>query len=365
MSDQPLAHPDMVVDRGDHLRVVGHPEVYAVITDPVTYSSAVSRFLQVPNGLDGEEHAAFREVLDPFFSPERMGALEAACRRVARETVCQQPRARAIDVVGGLGTTYAVRAMLVWLGWPEELEDELVGWVAENAEATRSGELERTTAVAQHFDHIITRVLVPRLERITQPPRDVTDELVRTRVGDRPLTHEELVSVLRNWTGGDLGSLALCVGVVLHQLAASPDLEADVRSRRHDAAALERAIDELLRIDDPFVSNRRVVTTKAELAGCPVHAGDRLVVDWTAANRDARVFGDPDHYDPEGHAQHNLVYGAGPHVCPGRPLATLELRVLLEEVLDATADLSLDPGTAGERAEFPLGGWAQAPVVLS
>ncbi|MCC2593196.1 cytochrome P450 [Tessaracoccus sp. OS52] len=353
-----------VLPQGDALRVMGHPEVMDVVTDAHTFSSAVSRFLQIPNGLDGQEHAKARAILDEYFTEPRMMALEPSCREVARALVAELPRGQAVDVVPGLGTQYAVRAMLRWLGWPSELELELVDWVASNAEASRSGELERTRIVAQQFDDIISSVITPRLDRLDQPPVDVTDELLRERVDDRLLTHDELVSILRNWTGGDLGSLALCVGVVLHLIAADPEIEADVRSRRRDPDALGRAIDELLRIDDPFVSNRRRATVDTELAGCPIHAGDRVFVDWTNANRDPRVFPEPDRYAPETHASHNLVYGAGPHVCPGRPLATLELRVLLEEVLDATSDLTLEGAPPGTRAQRPLGGWSSAPVVL-
>ena len=134
-----------------HLRVVGHAEVVAVVTDPETFSSGVSRFLQVPNGLDGQEHAAFRAVIERFFTAEALAELEPRLRDVARRLVAGLPRGEVIDVVGGMGTRYAVQAMLAWLGWDPDLEEELVGWVADNAAATRSGEIDRTRAVAEHF----------------------------------------------------------------------------------------------------------------------------------------------------------------------------------------------------------------------
>lgn len=347
-----------------HLRVVGHAEVVAVVTDPETFSSGVSRFLQVPNGLDGQEHAAFRAVIERFFTAEALAELEPRLRDVARRLVAGLPRGEVIDVVGGMGTRYAVQAMLAWLGWDPDLEEELVGWVADNAAATRSGEIERTRAVAEHFDAIIVRVLQPRLERLDEPARDVTDQLLRQRVQGRGLQHPELVSILRNWTGGDLGSLALCVGVIMHQLAASPGICKQVRDRLGDDEALDRAIDELLRIDDPFVSNRRVALHGARLAGKDIGAGQRIVVDWTRANRDPRVFMDPDAFNPEENAPNNLVYGRGPHVCPGRGLATLELRILLEELLPVFSSIELPVTPRGVRAEFPLGGWATCPVIF-
>ena len=227
-----------------YLRVVGHSEVVTVVTDPETFSSGVSRFLQVPNGLDGEEHAAFRAVIDRFFTAEALAELEPRLRDVARRIVAGLPRGEVTDVVGGMGTRYAVQAMLAWLGWEPDLEEELVEWVADNAAATRSGEIERTRAVAEHFDEIIVGVLRPRLERLDEPARDVTDQLLRQQVQGRGLQHPELVSILRNWTGGDLGSLALCIGVIIHQLAAFPASLRDLRSRLGDAEATNRAIDD-------------------------------------------------------------------------------------------------------------------------
>ena len=87
----------------------------------------------------------------------------------------------------------------------------------------------------------------------------------------------------------------------------------------------------------------------------------QLVIDWTRANRDPAVFGDPDRYDPAGNADRNLVYGTGPHACPGRSLATLELRVLTRALLSR---FRLESGGRGVRALFPLGGWESLPVVL-
>ena len=87
-----------------YLRVVGHSEVVTVVTDPETFSSGVSRFLQVPNGLDGEEHAAFRAVIDRFFTAEALAELEPRLRDVARRIVAGLPRGEVTDVVGGMGT---------------------------------------------------------------------------------------------------------------------------------------------------------------------------------------------------------------------------------------------------------------------
>ena len=92
-------------------------------------------------------------------------------------------------------------------------------------------------------------------------------------------------------------------------------------------------------------------------------AGDRVVLNWTAANRDPAVFGDPDEFQPERNAEANLVFGVGPHVCPGRALTLMELRVAVAELLARTEQLL--PGDEDPvRERPPLGGWAHVPVVL-
>src|SRR4029079_9001447 len=112
------------------------------------------------------------------------------------------------------------------------------------------------------------------------------------------------------------------VGVLVHFLASWPSIQREVRTlvEAGDQVALVAAVEEILRIDDPFVSNRRVATRPVSLGGADMEEGDQVLLNWTSANRDSRVFGDPDRYDPHRNAPHNLVFGIGPHVCPGRAL---------------------------------------------
>lgn len=356
--------------------VLGHDEAEDVADDDVSFSSAVSRFLQVPNGLDGDEHAAFRAATDHFFAADEMAAFEPTLRRIAKDlvwelTVDVGADGTEVDAVAAIGAVFAVRAQTAWLGWPSALETELLQWMVDNHEASRSRQLERTAEVAARFDALIRSVIEPRRAAGAYSPDDVTTRLLHQSVHlpdpevpgstDRALRDDEVVSILRNWTGGDLGSLALCVGVLLMALSTKPQLVHRLRVGTYEEAVA--ITDELLRIDSPFVSNRRVATCPVTVAGYEIAEGDRLLIHWTSANRDERTFPNPDAFDPGANAPRNLVYGTGAHVCPGRPLATLELVVALQEIL-AAADVSPAP-TAGEREIAPVGGWASAPIVLT
>ena len=341
-----------------------HALVVQAALDHERFSNAVSSHLQIPNGLDADEHTAHRAALDVFLDAQALAPFHERFRRVAAELLAALPRGVAVDAVSQLGARYAVRAQSVWLSWPADLEERLVAWVAENHAATRSGDRAWTQRVAQSFDDIIRTVLDHcRGAAREHDAENVTARLMRTEVNGKPLGEAQIVSVLRNWTGGDLGSMALCVGVLLHYLATQPALQSRLRAGVPDAE-FDAVIDEILRIDDPFVSNRRVTTCPVTIGGVALPEGARVKLNWTSANRDAAVFGDPDAMDPQRNAPHNLVYGIGKHVCPGRLLATLQMRILLRELLVATASITLDAQQPAERAISPVGGWAKLPVVL-
>ncbi len=342
-----------------------HADVVAAANDPVTFSSSASRYLNVPNGMDGAEHRRYRDLIDRFLDPAVVNGLEPAFRQIASSLVSTMAGPHPVDAVSGLGSRFAVRAQSAWLGWPEEIEDDLIRWMEANREASRSRDPGRTREVANRFDSIIRSLIESRWQAGAGAPDDVTSALMRERVNGRPLSEDEIVSILRNWTAGDLGSIAACVGVIVHRLAGNPDLQERWRNTRPQADDLEAEIEEILRIDDPFTFNRRVATADVEVAGRTIRAGDRVLLNWTSANRDPEVMGDPDAFRPAENARHNLVFGTGPHACPGRRLSVVELRVLVEELLTGTFQIRFAPGKPAARAFPPYGGYRSVPVILT
>jgi len=158
-----------------------HADVVAAAADPATFSSAVSPHRMVPNSLDQPEHTAFRAALDPFFTPERMGAFEPCVQRVAHEMVGALPLGSTVDAVTEIGYPLAVRTQVCWLGW-QGVEDELIEWMAENHAATRSGDRSRTVAVAAAFDEIVLAQMRRRRQMGSAAPKDPTTELLAVTV---------------------------------------------------------------------------------------------------------------------------------------------------------------------------------------
>ncbi len=367
-TDDTASHEAPVLRAADDVwEIRGHREVVCAARDPERFSSSFSAHLHLPNGLDGELHGDFRALVEHYMTPQRTAALEPLLRAVANELIAERVADDGgpvrVDAVADLGAPFAVRAQTRWLGWPHTLEQTLLDWIDANHAASRSGVRARNAAVAAQFDAIIHSLLAPRRAAGDEAPDDVTTELMRDESLGRPLADEEIVSILRNWTGGDLGSLALCVGVIGQFLATNPALAGRIRSgvSRAELAAI---VDEILRLDDPFVSSRRIAACPVELGGARIESGERVRLDWTVANLDPAAFSDPNAFDPDGNAEHNLVYGTGPHSCPGRALATAELCILVEELLAATERIEFDPLSAPDRAKPPTGGYARVPLLL-
>ncbi len=339
-----------------------HAEVVQAAQNHEHFSSNVSRYLQIPNGLDGEEHTQYRAIIDRYLSREALTPYVTTFEQIARHLVDELPRGEPVDAVHDIGAVFAVRAQCAWLGWPAQLEPELLAWMSANHRATRSGEHEQMAQVAETFDAIIRSVIAPRRAAGDQAPDDVTTQLCRDRIHDRLLSEAELVSILRNWTGGDLGSIALCVGVIVEYLVRHPDYAR--RLRIASDAEVEAAIDEILRLDNPFISNRRITTCPVNIGGQNIPSGATVKLNWTSANRDENVF-NHNTFDPVAHAKNNLVYGIGKHVCPGRLLATWQLRIATRALLAGASSLSFAESQSLERETAPVGGFHKVRVILS
>jgi cytochrome P450 len=339
-----------------------HADVLRVALDHGTFSNQVSSHLQVPNGMDPPEHTAFRAVVDRYFGPDVVEPFEASCRAIAADLVDHLPLNTRVDAMTSLAEPFALRVQSDYLGWPHRLERPLRAWTARNRAATLARNPQASAALAEEFDGYIGELLSERRALGADAPDDLTTRLLGERVDGRALSDEELVSILRNWTVGELGTIAACVGIVVRLLAARPDVQDTLRRY---PATIGEAVDEMLRIEPPFVASRRVVTRSTTLAGRRFEPGDRVTALWASADRDADVFGDPDEFRLGRPAHDNLLYGAGIHVCPGAPLARLELRVIVEELLAATSRIEPWPDEPPARAAYPAGGFTDVPVRLT
>lgn len=353
----PVAHSDFL-----QWSLFRHKDIMRVLEDHETFSNQVSDRVSVPNSMDPPEHTPYRKIIEQYFTAQAMEEFEPRCRTLAKRLVTELSRSNPVELISDFAMKYALQVQCEFLGWPLELQGALAQWMGKNHAATLSQDRAELKAVAAEFTGFIHEILETRRAAGDQAPDDVITSLMRSEVNGRPLNQEEIVSILRNWTGGEVGTISASVGIIVHYLADNPKLQAEVRS---NPEKLPEAIDEILRIHGPLVTNRRKTKCPVHIGGRDIDAGERLSIFWVSANRDEEVFENPDEFRWGRDHSKNLLYGAGVHVCPGAPLAKLELRVVMEELLANTTNLALFPDKPAPRAVYPGSGFAQAHVVVS
>ncbi len=351
----PVAHSDVF-----GWSLFGHEEVCRALHEPTIFSNAVSQHLAVPNGMDPPVHTEFRRIVDRYFTDDRMARLEPACRRIAASLVDASLSGDAIDVNAQLAEPYAVQAQCAFLQWPARFHAPLREWIRKNHDAIRSKNRRLLAAVAFEFDGHIRGILAAHREGRTDVAGPVVGELLAETVDGRPIADEEIVSILRNWTVGELATISSCVGIVAHYLSEHATLQGRLRS---NPSLLPGALDEILRIRAPLMTSRRVVAAPVQIGGRRLATGERVTLMWASANRDERAFDDATEFSLDRDPAKNLLYGAGIHVCPGAPLARLELRVLFEELL-ARVELLPAPDRPPANALYPAAGYSSLHLII-
>lgn len=336
-----------------------HADVMRVLEDHDTFSNAASRHLSVPNAMDPPEHTHFRRIIEPYFGPEAMAEFAPQCRAIAEELVARLPADGEVEAMGEMGQDFALEIQCAFMGWPTTLHEPLRAWVKRQQAATLAQDREALGELALEFDGVIREQLASRRAAGDDAPDDVTTRIMNETVEGRALTDEEIVSILRNWTVGELGTISASIGILMRHLAADSELQGRLRA---DRRRLSVAIDEILRLDAPLMSNRRIATRAVEIGGRRLEAGERLTILWGSANRDETVFEAPDEVRLDRDPADNLLYGAGIHVCPGAPLARMELEDFMDALLDATVDIAPLPGRPAVRALYPAGGYSEVPL---
>lgn len=330
-----------------------HEDVVNVLEDHHRFSNSVSAHRSVPNSMDPPEHTKYRKIIEPYFSAERMKDFETPCKILAKNLIASLPRESAFDCVSALAQAFAVRVQCSFLGWPADKQNELQYWMEKNQKAVLNSDRAAMSEVAQEFSEMVHQILAIRREK---DGADIISRLTKEVIDNRPLAVDEIISILRNWTGGEISTISASIGIIVYFLARHQHLQEQLRQ---EPEKLAEAIDEILRIHNPLMSNRRITTCPLTMGEKEIEAGERLTLMWVSANRDEKVFADPQEFKWGRDARKNLLYGTGIHVCPGAPLARLELSVIIRELLQQTNKIELAQMLPPEHAFFPAGGYKE------
>ncbi|MEA2592504.1 MAG: hypothetical protein QOD62_2335 [Actinomycetota bacterium] len=303
---------------------------------PVQYDLELLRL--IPLETDPPVHRTIRRLLNPFFTPEALKAHEPAVRGLVVELIDRCVAEGTTDFVSRFATVLPPRAFFelffgedpAQIAWVYEAIDtmqtkpelaadmapKILGWCASLLENRRAeGRRDDLVGTIAHAGH--------------------DDELT--------LSEKQRIEITYLMVVAGIDTTASALGNIGYHLATDPELRA--RLREAAAAQLDRAVDEFLRFESPVPLAGRTLTEGVEMGGCPMAAGERVMLNWLAANRDPAAFTDPDELDvTRDNAGKHLAFGAGLHRCLGSHLARREIRITIEELCRLTT-FELPPGT--------------------
>jgi cytochrome P450 len=344
-------------------QVLGHPESVAVLSDPATFSSDLSHLFPVQEDLalfqkgnfvrmDPPRHRKLRGLVSQAFTPRMVAGLEPRIAEVTTELLDATGGER-LDLIESLGYPLPVIVIAELLGIPSTDRPTFRRWadtlfdqanIDPDDSLQKVGE-EAVASVAPTMHEMNTYLLDYIRSRLANPGQDLTSKLLQAEVDGERLDDQEIVGFVGLLLlAGHITTTAL-LGNTIVTFEENPDAAAQIRA---DPSLLPAAIEEVLRYRTPFPRLARLATTNAQVGDVEIPAQGLILVWLTAANRDVRVFADPNRFDIHRKPNPHLTFGHGIHFCLGAPLARLEARIALKIMLDRYRDITVASDTPVE-----------------
>ncbi len=308
-----------------------------------------------PISSDPPLHTWTRRLLLPWFSHRRVAGYEELTRNLCRRLIAGFADAGRADAAAGYAQQIPVRVIAHILGVPEDLSDTFTEWVRDVLEFADDAE-RRIHGMESLVNYFVAEVG----RRKEEPGDDLISELLQVEMDGKPLEESIVMGAAALVLIAGIDTTWSAIGSSLWHLATHPD---DRRRLIEDTEVWPLAIEELLRAYSP-VTMARIVTKDVEFAGCPMKSGDRVLMNFPAANRDPEVFENADTVVIDRMHNRHVAFGSGIHRCAGSNLARMELRVALEEWLSAIPDFRLAEDAEVTWAGGQVRGPRQLPVVF-
>ena len=297
----------------------------------------------IPLQIDPPDHAKYRRILDPLFTPREMAKREPWVAELVNEMIDRFTDRGECDFHEEFAVPLPCIVFLQLLGLPLADLDKFLEWkdgVIRPAGADGyDGRHEASAPVAQQIYDYFERAID---DHIASPRDDVLSSMIAAQVEGKPLSREELLDICFLFLIAGLDTVTDSLDCFFVYLAQHPD-------HRHQLVeqpdVLPHAIEELLRWETPVPGVARVAMQDVEVGGCPISKGERVSPLLGAANTDPAEFSDPDVVDFNRSPNRHRAFGGGPHRCLGSHLARMELRVALREFHRRIPDYEIKPGT--------------------
>jgi cytochrome P450 len=343
-----------------------HHHVLEVLKDPQTFITSVQNVVpkvaftgrRPPLHLDPPDHTPYRQALNPFFTKNKMLAIEPALRAIALELLQPFVDAGGGDICAEFTRKYPGYVFAEFFGLSPELAMAIKAVTALYNRALQDADDELVKATSLELYDIARRIIEARKAEPRDPEQDVTSALL-TKIHDgQPLPEAMVLGTIRQLIVVGMIAPSVFIGSMLVHLAQHPELQQRLRA---EPGLIAAALEEYLRLYTPYRGFARTANRDVEIDGHKIAPGEPIALVYASANRDEEVFSDPDVFilnRPNIH-QH-LAFGMGPHRCAGEPLARLMLRVALEVLLSRTKRIEL--GGEVTMTRWPEWGTLTAPL---
>lgn len=318
--------------------------------------------------MDPPRQTRLRSLVSTGFTPRRVRALEPRIRALTEQHLDRAMARGTFDWMADFAGRLPMDVISELMGVPEADRDEirrLADLVVHREEGVHdvppAGVEAALTLVGYYADMLV--------ERRRCPTEDLTSALLAARLVERPegdrMTDEEIIAFLFLMVVAGNETTTKLLGNAVFHLARHPEQLAEVFA---DPALIEPWIEETLRFDNSTQMLARHLLADVELHGAVAPAGSKLLLVLGSANRDERVFTDPDRYDVHrDRAELGRLesFGGGRHFCLGASLARLEARVALGELVRRARDLRVHHDEAVRVHSTNVRGFARLPVTVT
>lgn len=300
--------------------------------------------------MDPPRHSAWRAIFSSAVKPETPAAMAPFIRQDIRQHIERIRAMDQCDIVHEL--TEPV---------PAETICHLMGVDGANVPAIRDAAIAMFDAQGDPEEFGRRQAIFGELTvrevhaRRAQPRDDFLTSLADVEVEGRRLDDNDYVVLLAAFLGAGHHSTTSAMTSLIREVFSRPDMVARLRA---EPDLIDPVIEETLRLRPPFFGFYRRTTRDVEVAGVPIAAGNDVYMGWAAANRDPKQFDNPEVFDADRPACRHFSFGFGIHICPGAALARMELRVLLEELLETLPALRI----VGDVPDYKFGGGDYATI---
>jgi cytochrome P450 len=297
----------------------------------------------IPLQIDPPQHVKYRRILDPLFAPKKMALLEEEVVGLVKEFVDKFAARGSCDLHEEFAVPLPCTVFLRLMGLPYSdldvflaAKDDIIrpdGMTMEDQAPARAAAGQ---AVYNYFEAELQR------RHAAPPTGDLLSQIMAAEVDGVRLTDEEVMDVCYLFIIAGLDTVTDSLDCFFAYLAQEPEQR---RLLAGDESVIPSAVEELLRWESPVPAVPRVATEDVDFGGCPVKAGEQVMLLIGSANTDDTAHPGVDTVDLTRNPNPHLAFGGGVHRCLGSHLARLELRVALREFHRRIPDYWLKPGT--------------------